>query len=183
MKEEAHYQRVVEFLEGRGYTCYRRVKYGKFEYDVVGLSENGKREVAVVEVKEVYLKKLIEQALRRKRQGIFNWIFIAFPFKYRLKGVKASRLKRAGIGAINLETMEVVIEPEPQKVIEEEQGKFLSYLLDNVVEVDDYTIELRIRLAYDDYMLLIPKLRKLGVSSAGELLRRIASARVEKYEI
>lgn len=183
MSEDYYYPKVEELLQGRGYHCYQKVWYGKNEFDVVGISRNGEIRTAVVEVKEIYLRKLIDQALRRRSLRIFNEIYIAYPFRYRLRGSKAALLKRAGIGAIDLSNMDVVIEPEYLEVSWEEQAKFISHIQDSVREVGNYAVELNISLAYDDYVLLLKRLKRLGIPSAGELLRRIASGEVEINEI
>jgi len=166
MDEYKHYSVVREWLASKGYRTYERVRFRGYEFDVVG--ENGS--LVVIEVKETFFKRLVRQALRRKKLGIFSKIYVAYPFR---KFPRVGWLKRHGIGVIDLSELRELLPAKEQRVERAKAEEFALHLR----AIDGVKIEAV--LEKEDYLLLKHRLKKLGFNSVQELLEKLARYEAE----
>ncbi len=166
MSEFEYYPRLRKWLQERGYRTYERVRFGKYEFDIVGVNGN----LVNIEAKKVYFRYLVRQALMRKKLGIFSKIYVAYPFR---KFPRVGWLKRHGIGVIDLTEFRQIIPAKEQKVVKARAEEFALHLR----AIDGVKIEAV--LEKDDYLLLKHRLRKLGFNSVQELLEKLARYEAE----
>ena len=103
MSEYRYYGFLKEWLYSKGYKVYEKVRYGKYEFDLIGVKGN---KVVLIEVKEKYFRRLIRQALKKAKLSLFSEIYVAYPFK---KKPKINWLAKYGIGVIDLTRRRVVL--------------------------------------------------------------------------
>ncbi len=104
-----YYGFLKKWLYLKGYEVYEKVRYGRYEFDLIGAKGN---KVVLIEVKEKYFRRLIKQAMKKAKLGFFSEIYIAFPFK---RKPKINWLAKYGIGVIDLTRRKVVLKPKGKK--------------------------------------------------------------------
>ena len=106
MSEYEYYEFLREWLYSKGYEVYEKVRYGRYEFDLIGVKDN---KVILIEIKERYFRRLVRQALKKAKLGLFSEVYVAYPFK---KKPKINWLAKYGIGVIDLTKKRVVLEPK-----------------------------------------------------------------------
>ena len=82
MSEYRYYGFLKEWLYSKGYKVYEKVRYGRYEFDLIGVKGD---KVVLIEVKEKYFRRLVKQALKKAKLGLFSEIYVAYPLKRSLR--------------------------------------------------------------------------------------------------
>ncbi len=167
MKEYKHYKRLEKWLASKGFSIFEKIRYGKHEFDIVGINDI---KTINVEVKEVFFQRLIDQAKKRLELKIFDYVYIAYPFR---KKPKVDWLAEYGIGVIDLSNNEIVLSAKRLETDFREKEKFINYLLRKNFEIS---------IEHDDYYFLKRRLKKEGFKSVEDFLIKYARYELEVYK-
>ncbi len=103
MSEYDYYEFLREWLYSKGYKVYERIRYDRYEFDLIGVKDD---KIILIEVKDKYFRRLVKQALKKAKLGLFSEIYVAYPFK---KKPRVNWLAKYGIGVIDLTRKNVVL--------------------------------------------------------------------------